>query len=260
MIFYFTGTGNSLQVAKGMAKRLGDRLICIPDALDREEYAYEVRPDEAVGFVFPVYAWAPPKIVMDFAQKLAWKEKPAYVYAICTCGDEAGKTMDIFGRCLRKKGLDLDGAFSLSMPNNYILMFDVDAPEVERQKLEQVEGKLDGFQRQVQGRQRTWQVAEGSLAGLKSRVVQPLFLKFATSTKPFHAEDTCIRCGKCASICPVHTIRQQKEGEELSKPSWGKKCTMCLACLHRCPVKAIQYGSKTQNKGRYCNPYVSDEI
>lgn len=43
------------------------------------------------------------------------------------------------------------------------------------------------------------------------------------------------------------------------KPEWGKKCTQCLACIHYCPTKAIQYGKGTQGKGRYRNPNVKVE-
>ncbi|SUY47595.1 4Fe-4S ferredoxin [Clostridium putrefaciens] len=43
--------------------------------------------------------------------------------------------------------------------------------------------------------------------------------------------------------------------------SWGEDCTECLACLHLCPVQAIQYGKGTESKGRYKNPNVSiDEM
>lgn len=256
MIFYFTGTGNSLQVAQSLSTGSDDRLVFIPKAMDFKEYEYSIGREEAVGFVFPVYAWAPPKIVLDFIQQLILKESPAYLYAVCTCGDEAGKAVDIVRRHLEKRGLHLDSGFSIGMPNNYIVMFDVDPPEVEQQKLQRAEQRLREIQNQVSSRKPTWQVEEGSLPGLKSRVVNPLFVAFATSTKPFYAEDTCVRCGKCVSVCPVHTIHQEKEKTGLSKPAWGKQCTMCLACIHRCPVGAIQYGNKTQNKGRYYNKTV----
>jgi NAD-dependent dihydropyrimidine dehydrogenase PreA subunit len=40
------------------------------------------------------------------------------------------------------------------------------------------------------------------------------------------------------------------------RPYWEGSCTMCFACLHRCPANAVQYGNETQNKGRYINPEV----
>lgn len=52
-------------------------------------------------------------------------------------------------------------------------------------------------------------------------------------TKNFHVmNDRCVGCGKCASQCPEQAI-ECKDGY----PVWTKeKCTLCLRCLHHCPV------------------------
>jgi len=47
-------------------------------------------------------------------------------------------------------------------------------------------------------------------------------------------------------VCPIETI-SMKNG----KPVWGKACTQCTACIHHCPVEAIQDGNKTRENGRY---------
>ena len=38
------------------------------------------------------------------------------------------------------------------------------------------------------------------------------------------------------------------------KIEWQHMCEQCLRCLHWCPEKAIQFGKKTQNRGRYHHP------
>jgi MinD superfamily P-loop ATPase len=38
------------------------------------------------------------------------------------------------------------------------------------------------------------------------------------------------------------------------KPVWKHHCELCCACIHFCPVEAIQYGPKTKKRGRYCHP------
>ncbi|MDW7657423.1 MAG: 4Fe-4S binding protein, partial [Bacillota bacterium] len=59
-------------------------------------------------------------------------------------------------------------------------------------------------------------------------------------------------CRLCADICPEKTIVMQA-----GKPVWQKeRCCYCLACLHRCPVQAIQHGRTTKGKRRYVNPKV----
>ena len=48
MIFYFTGTGNSLWVAKALSEALGEQLVSIAEELHKEKdgWGYPVRPDE----------------------------------------------------------------------------------------------------------------------------------------------------------------------------------------------------------------------
>ncbi|BFJ86211.1 DUF362 domain-containing protein [Ruthenibacterium sp. TH_2024_36131] len=46
----------------------------------------------------------------------------------------------------------------------------------------------------------------------------------------------CIGCGKCAEICPGHTIRVEK-GKAHIDP---KGCIRCFCCHEMCPVKAIE--------------------
>jgi Fe-S-cluster-containing hydrogenase component 2 len=50
-------------------------------------------------------------------------------------------------------------------------------------------------------------------------------------------------------VCPVKNIDMVEE-----KPVWRHDCEMCCACLHFCPVEAIQYGPKTVKRGRYRHP------
>ena len=70
MIFYFSGCGNSKHVAEALATGLNDTLVFIPEAAREGRYEYDLAEGERLGFVFPIYAWAPPKLVLDFIEKL----------------------------------------------------------------------------------------------------------------------------------------------------------------------------------------------
>lgn len=249
MIFYFSGTGNSLYAANAIGEAQGERLISIPAELDRKQtvHSYELKDDELLGFVFPVYAWGPPGIVLDFISKLRIKGRP-FTFSLCTCGDEEGRTTGVLRKALAAVGITLNSSFALQMPNNYIVGFDVDPKELEEKKLREAERKLAEINQYIGRREHIDRNLPGSFPGIKTRAVNPLFNRFALNTKKFYANDNCTSCGLCEKICPVHSIKVSE------KPVWGNACTQCLGCIHRCPAGAIQMGKGTEGKGRYHHP------
>ena len=235
MIFYFSGTGNSRWVAEKIAQLTCDTaqdIIKIASTPD-------ISKEKQIGFVFPVYAWGAPQPMTDFVSKLG--KTSAFTFAVCTCGDEAGLAL----KKLAKK-YPLNSSYSLVMPNNYIIGADVDAPQIAQAKIEKAGSEIDKLCEEINQKASVYRVKEGTLAALKSSLVNFGFNRFARSTKSFYATDHCNGCGLCASDCPAGTITL-KDG----KPCWGEECFQCLRCINACPQKAIQYGKSTETRGRY---------
>ena len=235
MVYWFSGTGNSEWVARELARRTGDEAKQIFTA---EQTVHE--QGERVGIVFPVYAWAAPRAVMQFAKRLA-VQKNAYCYIVCTCGEEAGEAA---------KGLEkyfpASAEWSVVMPNNYLLGFDVEPQEVARAKVHNANEQLQQIAQAVLAKRQEHQVTKGVLAGAKTALIGPLFDHFGRSDKPYYAQESCNGCGVCAKACPAQNIRLQN-----GRPVWLGHCMQCTACLNRCPQRAIQYGKGTKTKGRY---------
>jgi len=250
MIFYFTGTGNSLYAANHIAEAQGERLFSIARLMSRKEdvYHFEMGENDLLGFAFPVFAWGPPKMVLDFISKLDIAEKP-YVFSLSTCGNNEGSTSKIMRKALAARGLTLDSTFSLQMPSNYVVGADVEPKDRETEKLKAAELMLSEINMVISKRQTNVNLTfPGRFPALKSTLGNTRFNRFALSTKGFSVDDTCTGCGICEKICPVNTIKVD------GKPVWGKDCTQCLACINRCPVHAIQYGKGTAQRGRYYHP------
>ena len=248
MIFWFSGTGNSLHIARQIAQAQNDALVCIAKEMEKDELVYEMHDGELLGFVYPVYAWCPPQIVLDFIGRMRILGNKPYAFCVNSCGDEQGNATRVLQKALDKKGIGLSSAFCVRMPNNYIVGFDVDPIELEREKLKFAEDRLITINQTIRDRKNAMDLLPGSFATIKTALAAPLFNRFGRSTKRFYALDTCTRCGMCVRICPLHSILLS------DKPKWAKQCTQCLACLHRCPVEAIQYGKSTVKKGRYVHP------
>lgn len=257
MIFYFSGTGNSLQIAKKIAEHNNEKLISIASKMNSKDgsFEYTLKDNEIIGFVYPVYAWAPPKMVLDFINKLKLNNyKDNYIFSVATCGENVGNTMKVLSSVLKKKNLDLDSGFSISMPNNCITIGDIDSKEKENRKLLAAEETLKNINDIIkERRKKVFQVIKGYMPGILTGVINPLFNRGATNTKKFYADDNCTGCGICQSVCNCNNIKVEE------KPRWGKNCAQCLACIHFCPVRAVQYGKGTERKGRYKNPNVSVE-
>ncbi|MEW9121547.1 MAG: EFR1 family ferrodoxin [Thermotaleaceae bacterium] len=256
MIFYFTGTGNSLQVAQNMSQYHGERLISISSLMNKgeENYKYTLEENEKVGFVFPVYAWGPPKMILDFIVKLDLDNfKDNYIFAVATCGENIGNTMNILQQHLAKRNLILGSGFSVVMPNNYILMgMDVDSKEEAEKKLLKLDESMTHINQIIEMRQKdVFEVIKGPLPSILASMINSFFMKHAMDTKKFYAKDNCISCGLCEKVCNTKTIKVD------SKPSWGDSCTQCLACINLCPVHAIEYGKATAKRGRYKNPNIT---
>lgn len=252
MIFYFSGTGNSYAAAKTLAAGLGEPLADIAAAIREEAFAYTLKPGEKLGFVFPVYAWAPPMAVTNFIKKLEldFTHDP-YTFAVCTCGASAGDSISVLEAALEENGLALDSGFSLIMPDNYVAGFDVEPKKNQQEKLLHAKEILQLILRAVKlERKNFFRVKRGRAPRFLTNIANPCFRRFATVTKPFYVTKGCISCGLCESVCTDGCISMAG-----GRPVWTKpRCNMCLACLNRCPTASIQYGKKTEKRGRYIHP------
>lgn len=250
MILVFSGTGNSEAVAQMLAKGLNDKILSVFDVLASEN-SIELSEDEMLGFVFPVYSWGPPAPILHLIHSVKLSQKPSYLYFVCTCGDDAGKTAEVFSRAVKLRGWRCDAGFSVTMPNTYICLpgFDVDAPAVVQCKLAHAAIRVMDLVERIQERKRTVDCHEGAFPFLKTYVIRPFFNRFLMSSKPFHVTDACVSCGKCIQVCQSKNIHWKN-----GRPIWGENCMMCLACYHHCPKHAIEYGKQTKGKGQYTYP------
>ena len=245
MIYYFSGTGNSREVAKRLAAATKDEAASITMVKNTSSLNNEV-----VGFVFPIYAWGVPRVMKAFIQALSLPALPSYVYMVCTCGDDIGYTDKEVDQLLADKGMTLDAAWSITMPNTYISLpgFDIDSPKVSLNKLQKALPRINDIACAIQNREKPIRdVHPGSMAGLKSYVLRPLFNKFLTGDNKFKVTEGCTHCGRCAKACPVQNITYNANG----LPVWNGNCADCLACYHSCPQHAISYGPFTHSKGQY---------
>jgi ferredoxin/flavodoxin len=251
MIFYFSGTGNSEWAAKQIAKRTGDTVVSIAECTRNGQFSFELADGERIGFVFPVYFYGVPTIVSDFIWRLELSGNAGYTFAICTSGGDPARANSMQKKALVRRGMRLDAAFELSMPDNYIILFDLMTPPDKAALLfEAAKESIEGIAAEVLSA-KPIPPRSGLGRWIKTAAFYPIY-KNGRNTRKFYVLVDCNGCGLCEKLCPCSMIEMQSR-----RPVWKvDKCTQCLACLHRCPKRAIQYGRKTLSRGRYVNPNV----
>lgn len=261
MVIYFSGTGNSRLVAGELHRRFfpgdtgGDKLYELSGdrLLYPQRQLIAVEDSQVVIWVFPVYSWGVPPVVLRFIDKIRFKgAEGARHFMVCTCGDDIGRADDQWRKHLGRRSWIPRGAFSVAMPNTYVCMkgFDVDPSGVEAGKLAAMPGRIDRIEAAIRRGFSESDVVRGSWAWWKTNLVYGLFRAFKMSPLPFRADpEVCTSCGLCARSCPMLNIKMEK-----GNPKWGPACAMCLRCYHQCPVNAISYGRATLGKGQYRAP------
>jgi ferredoxin len=248
VLFYFSATGNCLQVARDIAKEIGDCEI-----ISLAEYDTEKRiAAERVGIIFPVYFWGIPNIVKAFLEKIEFENNP-YLFAVATCGHTFAASLTQVNDLLKSKNRKLHSGFAIRMPENYIISFNADS-EKTQQKLFEREKKKAALIGKVIADKKEQPLEKSKLlvAWVLGKPINKSALKnFPARDVNFNLNESCSGCGLCAKKCPVHNITLVN-----GKPEWNHHCELCLACLQNCPKQAINYKNLTQKRKRYVNPNV----
>lgn len=244
MVLYFTGTGNSRYVAEKIANELEDELFSINSAIKSGDDLNKGDYDKLI-FVTPTYAWRIPRVVNEWIINNKFNEKtPAWF--VMTCGGEIGNAAKYIIKLCDKKSFEYMGTAQIVMPENYIAMFSAPARDEAIKIIESAQADI----RKVIDDLKLchhFSVPRNNLYDkMMSGPVNPLFYSFYVKSDNFVADEKCIGCGKCVTVCPLNNVTLND-----SKPVWGNKCTHCMACICYCPTGAIEYGKNSIGKPRY---------
>ncbi|MFZ5353420.1 MAG: EFR1 family ferrodoxin [Bacillota bacterium] len=249
-IYYFSGTGNSLAIAKDIAEKTGGSLIPIAAIKEKKSIASEA---EVIGIVFPVYYGELPVIVKEFAEKLE-NLNGKYVFAVSNYGGAASVSIRQLKRIIRSNGGELSAAYGIQMPQNSFYKPKENQPLLFSECKKKIDLIVSNISKKTRGIFYT-----NALLELVIMPVQPVFIRpicrkaFLKQTnlpaesklddlirmldKNFVSNDKCNGCGICSKVCPADNIKIED-----NKPVWLHHCETCLACYNWCPNKAIEGG------------------
>jgi ferredoxin/flavodoxin len=249
-IYYFTATGNCLDVAQNIQKSLEEtELISIP-ALNNNKIVTPT--SEKIGFVFPVYDYGIPLAVKDFLNKLNLCNVN-YVFAVVTCNCFPGLALDRVDSILKEKEKKLNSGFVIKMPGNYIAMYGANSEKTQKKKFKQKDKKIITIIDCVRnckdyGIEKSKFIIDRLLAPKLEKLID----NFPAQDSNFWVDNNCTGCGICSQVCAFDNIKIID-----GKPQWHHKCQQCFACIHLCPKASLQIGKSSMNRKRYKNPNVS---
>lgn len=269
-IYYFSGTGNSLFVAKELQKRIPDSTIIPIVRLLRQDIVQT--EGTTVGFVFPVHALTIPIAVKRFLRKLD-VGSAEYIFAIATRQGTIFRGFEKIDQFLRKQNKRLNSHFILQMYNNesrhenYQVPTEHDILSLERAVLDQLDAIQEIIHKKMIHREKDISyLFECADHPILSYLSEKLILSSMTVSEYiggvnyFCTDSKCSGCGICAKICLSEKIKMIDH-----KPVWQKNilCYMCFACLNFCPKQAVQINdipgvkSYSRENGRYPHPYAT---
>lgn len=249
-VYYFTGTGNSLAVARDIAQKTEGRLISISEVLNNE--TIEIGAKTAI-IVFPVYMWGIPLIVERFVKSIK-NLQDISIYAIATYGGMPAATINVFAETLEKCGGKLAAGFAVKMPGNYTPMYGAISEKSQKKMFANWTKKADFVADYINsGKPGRYENNNWLISSLFTGVIYNSSAKYIPQMDcDFLADEKCNKCGICQKICPVSNIHIEN-----GTPVWEGKCEQCMACLQWCPEKAIQYSKATAKRKRYHHPKVT---
>lgn len=264
-IYYFSGTGNSLYVAKVIADKLNGTLISIPSVINSHELA--INTDKLV-IVFPSYMAqldGVPPIVQRFVKKLENIESKQII-TICTCGGyeivNAVPSLNKLSNIIRSNNGKLFAEYSVRLPMNNLSYDHIPIPINKDTEaiIKKSDKKIERIIKSILNNKKTKYkivksifnfimtialyrfIRNAYLVSLKKNSKEPNdttlhYLELMPLTdKSIYADEKCNGCSTCSDVCPVNNIQIIND-----RPEWKHHCEMCFACDEWCPKHAIHH-------------------
>jgi Pyruvate/2-oxoacid:ferredoxin oxidoreductase delta subunit len=248
IIYYFSGTGNSCNVATWISEVAADHNIEFTlvniGSINRLVIEPPL-PGSLLIFISPVHGFNYPPVMLNFISRFP-KGRNNVVLMNTRAGMLIGKwiTPGLTGIAfyfasliLIIKGYSIRGMVPVDMPSNWISIH----PGLNKRTVKFLHTK---------NKERVIRHAGIILSGksyfralreiIQDILISPVSLLYYFIgrfgfAKTFYASSDCNNCNICIKDCPVKAIIKVN-----NRPFWTFKCESCMHCMGNCPRKAIQ--------------------
>ena len=248
IIYCYSGSGNCLSMAKNIAKELGDTDIVM---MRRKPVINDATAYKRVGFVFPCYGGGLPGDTEDYIRRLHLSLS-SYKFAVVQYAGYKGCGLSKIDE-LVIGGLDYWNGISQHCSAIWLMPHNLTIPPVSVERSQQRSDNMaKRIAEDVKNLKRSpKQPPKGYIFRMESKGLKNI--NKLVNAK-LNVNDSCIGCGKCASLCARRNISIVN-----GKAVIGKNCFGCMTCVEYCPTRAINVGKITVKRERYHNETVKAE-
>lgn len=248
LIYYFSGTGNSANVAHWVAHVANEKGVSTETVniahIDRLNIQVH---DEStlIAFSSPVHGFNYPPVMLAFIRRFP-KGKNSVLLLNTRAGMLIGKwvTPGLSGIAfyfsaliLALKGYKIKAMFPVDMPSNWISVH----PGLNKRTVEYLHER---------NKERVFKFAKRVLDGksdfrsmreiIQDVLISPISLGYYFAgrffiAKTYYAGTACNNCNLCIKQCPVQAIKTVD-----NRPFWTFHCESCMHCMSYCPQRAIE--------------------
>lgn len=214
MILYFSGTGNSEYLAKKLGNILDDQVIGLFSYI-KEGKIQTFSSERPFVLVSPTYSWRVPRFLTEYLSTCTFKGNKDF-YLVINYGDSCGNAYKYIKEDIEKIGLNFRGLYGVRMPENYLMLFDLDSNDVNKKIVQEARAEIDMIGSFIINKEEFPKKKVNFIGKFYSAVINPIFFKFITKDKKFYATDKCISCGLCEKVCVLNNISYED-----GKPIWN---------------------------------------
>ncbi len=234
-LYVFSGTGNTLNIAKCMRSEFTSAsLNCKLKNITSLTDPSSINLDHTIGIAFPIACFRSYPFVLKFISSLPLTDRKTKLFFLSTFAGNDGHVCAQLAPLFKAKGYDVIGYEGFIMPNNFMVKR---IDEESNTKLTRSGQKraIEFARRLIKGE--TKFKYDGKIRAMIATLIYKISFPTGFLRKMFCVKvdiTKCTGCGICVELCPVGNFSIVD-----GKASIDNKCEDCMRCIGFCPEKAI---------------------